>query len=82
MSLAGAEEISLNGAVAAVSSEFHGIFTLKKEQRMPLKAFLGGKDAFALPLAHNITAHHSLPQGSDMGLMSLLLGSLKRLLPV
>lgn len=38
-----AGEISVDVAGVAVSSEVHGIFTFKQEQRMALKAFLGGK---------------------------------------
>lgn len=38
-----AREISVDVAGVAVSSELHGIFTFKEEQRMALKAFLGGK---------------------------------------
>lgn len=40
-SLAAAKEISMCPAVVAVLSGLEGIFTLKEEDRTPLKAFLG-----------------------------------------
>lgn len=42
------KEISGDAGMAAVLSEVDGVFTLKEEQRATLKAFLGGKDIFAL----------------------------------
>lgn len=40
------EKISVNAAGPTVFSELQGILTLKEEQRMTLKDFLGGKDVF------------------------------------
>lgn len=40
----------MNAAIAAVLVELDNIFSLQKEQRMALKAFLEGKDVFALLL--------------------------------
>lgn len=41
-------EVSVVVATASVISELEGISSLKEEQRMTLKAFPNGKDAFAL----------------------------------
>lgn len=39
-----AEEIRVDAALVAISSELNGLFTLQGEQRTVLKAFLSGKD--------------------------------------
>lgn len=48
MSLATANEISIDAAVAVVLSQVDGTFTLNEEQRRVLKGFLGGENIFAL----------------------------------
>lgn len=48
MNLTAANEISVDAAVTAVLSELDGIFTLKEEQRMTLKAFFSEKDILSL----------------------------------
>lgn len=48
MSLVATNEISVDAAVTALSSELDGIFMFKEEQRTTLKALLSGKDVFAL----------------------------------
>lgn len=63
-SLAAAREISLDAAVAAVLSALDDIFPYKKNKRMSMRTFLGGKDAFALPLRgfwQEVTWDHNDP---------------------
>ncbi len=43
-------ELSMDASIAAVLSELDNISSLKEEQRTAPKAFLGGKDVFALLL--------------------------------
>ena len=45
------EEVSVDTVVASVISELERISSLKEEQRTTLKAFINGKDVFALLLA-------------------------------
>lgn len=65
-SLAAVEEISVDAVVAAVLSELNGNFHFKEEQRVPLKAFLVGKDVSTLfPAGFGkslVTYHHGSPQ--------------------
>lgn len=61
--LVAAEEISVDAAVAVVSTKFDGLFTLKEAQRMALKTFRGEKDVFAL-----------LPNGFGESAMQLVIG--------
>lgn len=44
--MAAAPEISVDVALAVVISEPDGIFTLKKENKTALEAFLGGRHVF------------------------------------
>lgn len=43
------KEVSVNAAVAAVSSELDNISSLKEEQKTKRKAFPDGNDVFTLP---------------------------------
>lgn len=61
--LVAAKEISVDAAVAAVSTKFDGLFTLKEAQRMALKAFLSEKDVFAL-----------LPNGFGKSVLQFFIG--------
>lgn len=52
MSLAGATETSMDGAMSAVSPElelYQNIFSVKEEQRTALKGFLSGKHVVLHP---------------------------------
>lgn len=49
-SLAAAEEITVDVAVAAILSRFGGIFTIKGEETTALKAFISERGVFSLIL--------------------------------
>lgn len=62
MTLASAEQNSVDVAVAAVLSELVGVFTFKREQRVKLKALLGEKNVFTVVLtgfSRNLIQHCS-----------------------
>ena len=52
--MAAPKEVSVDAAIASAISELESILSLKEDQKTALKAFLDGKDVFALLLPHNV----------------------------
>ena len=52
--MAAPKEVSVDAAIVSVISELESFSALKEEQRTARKAFLDGKDDFALLLSHTL----------------------------